>query len=73
MRGDFSKLIQAVVRGETAVVSRLLANSPELATLPSSSSAMRQDTSEWFFKEIAHGADTCVRSRPAHCWREART
>jgi len=54
MRGNFSKLIQAVVRGETAVVSRLLANSPELATLHSSGGATRQDSSEWFFKEIAH-------------------
>jgi ankyrin repeat protein len=70
----FSKLIHAVVRGETAVVSRLLANSPELATTHSTGGTTRQEASEWFFKEIAHymyAGDTALHMAAAAFHRAA--
>jgi hypothetical protein len=74
MSGDFSKLIRAVVRGESAVVSRLLANRPELATTQATGGATRQDPSEWFFEEIAHymyAGDTALHMAAAAFHRQA--
>jgi len=51
---SFAKLIHAVVRGETVVVSRMVAKSPDLATMHSAAGATRQDSTAWFFEAIAH-------------------
>ena len=74
MGDNFSKLIHAVVRGETAFVSRMLANSPELATMHSTGGATRQNASEWFFEEIAHymyAGDTALHMAAAAFHRSA--
>jgi hypothetical protein len=74
MGGDFSKLIQAVVRGETAVVSSILANRPDLATMHAMGGATRRDPSEWFFEEIAHymySGDTALHMAAAAFHRSA--
>jgi len=74
MAGNFSKLIRAVIRGETDVVSRMLANSPDLATMHSTTGATRRNASEWFFEEIAHGmfaGDTALHMAAAAFHRSA--
>lgn len=71
---SFSKLVHAVVRGETAVVSRMLATSPELATMHSTAGGTRQNASEWFFEEIAHymyAGDTALHMAAAAFHRPA--
>jgi Ankyrin repeats (3 copies)/Ankyrin repeat len=50
----FIKLIRAIIRGETRVVSRMIAAEPALATAQAEGGATRQDASEWFFEEIGH-------------------
>jgi ankyrin repeat protein len=50
----FITLIRAVVRGQTSVVSRMIAADPALATAQAEGGATRQNASEWFFEEIRH-------------------
>jgi ankyrin repeat protein len=54
MKRDFWRLLQAVVKGETSVVSRLLARSPELAVVQLVVGATRQKPSAFFFTDISH-------------------
>jgi ankyrin repeat protein len=54
MRPGFWPLLQAVVKGETAVVSGLLARNPELATVRLDVGATRQKPSGFFFTDISH-------------------
>jgi len=53
-KNEFSKLVQAVIRGEMDVVSGMLANDPRLATARAATGGTRQNASEYFFEEIAH-------------------
>ena len=74
MRGNFSRLIRAVVRGETDAVSRMLANSPDLATMHSAKGATRRNAADWFFVEIAHymvAGDTALHMAAAAFHRSA--
>jgi ankyrin repeat protein len=55
--------IRAVVDGDIENVSRRLAEDPALATTPSGTGASRQDSSTFFFDDIAHylyGGDTAL-------------
>ena len=54
METAFAKLIRAVVRGETKIVSHMLAAGPNLATMQSATGATRQNAPEFFFEEAAH-------------------
>ena len=54
MSSTFWRLLQSIVKGEAGVVSRLLARSPELATVRLDVGATRQDASTFFFTEISH-------------------
>jgi ankyrin repeat protein len=54
MKSAFSNLVQAVVRGETNVVSRMLADDPRLARTQAITGGPRQNASERFFEEITH-------------------
>ena len=54
MRSRFWQLLRAVAKGETGVVSGLLARSPELATVQLDVGATRQDASTFFLTEISH-------------------
>ncbi len=47
-------LLQAIVDGDRALVGRLLAEAPELATAVSGAGATRQDASPHFFDAIVH-------------------
>jgi ankyrin repeat protein len=50
----FSRLINAVVNGETAEVSRMLKASPELATAHADQGASRLGPTGFFFERISH-------------------
>src|SRR5262249_30446638 len=50
----FSRLIRAVVRGNTDVVSRMLAKDPQLAVTRCAAGATRQHAGEFFLEEIMH-------------------
>jgi len=52
--GSFSRLIDAVVHGQTKVVSRLLTADPGLAKEQAGAGATRQHAAEFFFEEIGH-------------------
>jgi ankyrin repeat protein len=74
MKSAFSKLVQAVVRGETNVVSQMLADDPSLASAQASTGGTRQNASEYFFKEIAHylyAGDTALHMAAAAFSRSA--
>jgi ankyrin repeat protein len=71
---DFSRLIRAVVRGETSVVSRMLAGDPRLAATRVRVGATRQHATEFFFDEIKHyayGGDTALHMAAAAFHRRA--
>jgi ankyrin repeat protein len=51
---DFPAFIRLVVAGDVGEVSRHLARSPVLATMPSDVGATRQEASTFFFPDIAH-------------------
>jgi len=70
----FTKLVQAIVRGETNVVARMLADDPSLASVQVSTGATRQRSSAYFFKEISHylyGGDTALHMAAAAFSRSA--
>jgi len=70
----FTKLVQAIVRGETNVVAKMLADDPSLASVQVSTGATRQHSSEYFFKEISHylyGGDTALHMAAAAFSRSA--
>lgn len=74
MGSDLSTLVRAVVRGETDEMSRLLANSPDLATMHSVRGATRRNSADYFFKEIAHymlAGDTALHMAAAAFHRAA--
>jgi ankyrin repeat protein len=58
MEGQFFELLQAVIAGETGVVSRMLSSNPELARERVAEGATRQHVSEYFFTSIAHYSNT---------------
>jgi len=69
-----SKLLHAVINGETHVVSRMLAANPELATTRFADGATRQNASEFFFDTIAHyllAGDTALHIAAAAFQRRA--
>src|SRR4051812_1495528 len=69
-----SNLLDAVIRGETRVVSRMLAANPELATTRVAEGATRQHASEFFFDQIAHylfAGDTALHMAAAAFQRPA--
>src|SRR5437763_10425748 len=54
VKSAFLDFVRLVVKGEIDEVSRRLAASPSLATTSSDVGATRQDSSTFFFSEIAH-------------------
>jgi len=74
MTNLFMKLVQAIVRGETNVVARMLADDPRLALVQASTGGTRQNASEYFFKEISHylyAGDTALHMAAAAFSRSA--
>jgi ankyrin repeat protein len=70
----FKKLVQAIIRRETNVVARMLADDPSLALVQASPGATRQNASEYFFKEISHylyAGDTALHMAAAAFSRSA--
>ena len=69
---SFAKLIHAVVRGETVVVSRMVAKSPDLATMHSAAGATRQDTVKPMLASglFLAGTASDVRDEFVRQWRE---
>jgi len=53
-KNAFIKLIRAIIRGETKVVSRMMAVDPGLATAQAEGGATRQNATEFYFEEIRH-------------------
>ena len=53
-KSAFIELIRAVIRGETSVVSRMIAVDPGLATAQAEGGATRQNAREFYFEEIRH-------------------
>lgn len=54
MGSGFLDFIRVVVDGDIDQVARPLAANPALATTPSPVGASRQESSEFFFADIAH-------------------
>ena len=54
MKSVFLDFVRLVVNGDIDEVSRRLAASPSLATLPAEVGATRNGASDFFFPEIAH-------------------
>jgi ankyrin repeat protein len=70
----FTKLVQAIVGGETKVVARMLADDPSLALAQASTGGTRQNASDYFFKEISHylyAGDTALHMAAAAFSRSA--
>ena len=72
--GHFSKLIDAVVHGDTNAAARLLTATPALATMQSGEGATRQQAADFFFDEIRHylyAGDTALHMAAAAFRRSA--
>jgi hypothetical protein len=62
-KADFLEFVRLVVDGDIDEVSHRLAANPALATMPAEIGAVRQGSTDFFFKEIAHylyAGDTAV-------------
>jgi len=71
---DLPELIDAVVRGETNIVARLLTNDPTLATMQCGVGGTRQQATDFFFEEIHHylyAGDTALHMAAAAFRRSA--